>query len=68
VSSALRAYEPFGVAVGLPASGWDLDRLYAGVGEDGVEGGDELSGPVAYQEPKVLCSSPRSATRVQACG
>jgi hypothetical protein len=37
--------EAFGEAVRSRASGWDLDGVDAGVGEDGVEGGGELAGP-----------------------
>ena len=45
--------EAFGVCVGLRAAGRDLDDLDSGVGEHGVEGGGELSGPIADQEPEV---------------
>jgi hypothetical protein len=34
-------------------SGRDLHGLYAGAGQDGVEGAGELPGPVADQEPEV---------------
>ena len=45
--------EPFGVAVGLWAAGRDLDDPDPNVGEHSIEGGRELSGSVADEEPEV---------------
>ena len=45
--------ESLGVSVGLWTAGWDLEDLDPGVGEDGVEGGGELSCSVADQEPEI---------------
>jgi hypothetical protein len=43
-------HKPFGVGVGLRTPWWDLADGDAGVGEHGVEGGGELSGPVPDEE------------------
>ncbi|WP_238598097.1 hypothetical protein [Saccharothrix sp. ALI-22-I] len=48
------ACEPFGVAVGSRTPWWDLHDLDAGVGEDRVERGGELAGPVSDEEPEVV--------------
>jgi hypothetical protein len=48
------ADESFGVAVGSWAPWRDLHDGDAGVGQDGVEGGGELSGPVTDQEPEAV--------------
>ncbi|MFT7840724.1 hypothetical protein Q5530_31680 [Saccharothrix sp. BKS2] len=47
--------EPLGVGVGSQAPWWDLHDLDACVGEDRVERGGELAGPVADEEPEVVC-------------
>ncbi len=46
--------EPFRVGVRSRASRWDLAHGDAGVGQHGVEGGGELPGPVADQEPELV--------------
>ncbi len=46
--------EPLGVGVGSRASWWDLHDLNAGGGEDRVERGGELTGPVADEEPEAV--------------
>jgi hypothetical protein len=42
------------VAVGSRTPWWDLHDLDAGIGEDGVERGGELAGPVADEESEVV--------------
>ena len=45
-------HEAFGEAVRPRAPRRDLDYLDAGIGQDGVEGGRELSGAIADEEPE----------------
>jgi hypothetical protein len=47
------AHEPFGVTVRPWTTRWDLDRLDAHVGQDGVERGGELACPVADEKPEL---------------
>ncbi|GAA1291437.1 hypothetical protein GCM10009634_43740 [Saccharothrix xinjiangensis] len=48
------ADEPFGVGVDSWTPWWDLHDLDAGGGEDYVERGGELAGPVADEKPEVV--------------
>jgi hypothetical protein len=42
----------------------NLDRVDAFAGQDGVEGGGQLAGPVADEEPMVAARSMRSISRI----
>ena len=44
--------EAFGEAVRSRAARWDLDGVDPGAGQGGVEGGGELAGAVADEEPE----------------
>jgi hypothetical protein len=48
-------HEPLGIGVRPGTPGRDLDGLDAGAGEDRVEGGGELAGPVPDKVPEVGC-------------
>jgi hypothetical protein len=49
------AEKPFGETVRPQAAWRDPDHLDAHIGEDGVEGCGEPSGPVANEDPERLC-------------
>ncbi|MFI9811386.1 hypothetical protein [Saccharothrix variisporea] len=49
------ADESFGVGVGSWALWWDLHDLDTCAGEDRVERGGELAGPVSDEESEVVC-------------
>jgi hypothetical protein len=49
-------HEPFRVGVGSRASWWDLAHSDADVGQYRVEGGGELSGPVADEDGEPVCA------------
>ena len=46
-------HEPFRVSVRARTPGRDLDRFDTGIGQDRVERGAELPGPVPDKEPEV---------------